>query len=92
MPGIFIGYAKNLGASDNVVNDGNKIYARGADIAQLYRITPNLTYKNKSLTLIAEVEHTIAAYGTIDLTQKAKVINTTNVSNTRALIVVQYDF
>lgn len=92
MPGIFIGYAKNLGATENVVNDPLKIYARGADIAQLYRITPNLTYKNKSLTLIAEVEHTIAAYGTIDFAQKAKVINTSKVSNTRALIVVQYEF
>lgn len=92
MPGIFIGYAKNLGASDIVVNDVNKVFARGADIAQLYRITPNLTYKNKSLTLIAEVEHTIAAYGTIDFTQKAKVVNTNKVSNTRALLVVQYEF
>lgn len=92
MPGIFIGYAKNLGATDKVVNDVNKVYARGTDIAQLYRITPNLTYKNKSLTLIAEVEHTIAAYGTIDFTQKAKVINASNVSNTRMLLVVQYEF
>jgi hypothetical protein len=92
MPGIFIAYAKNLGASKAVVNDSQRIYARGGEVDQLYRITPNITYRNSNLTFMAEVEHTIAAIGVIDMTNKAKVKSPNRTANTRILLMVQYDF
>jgi hypothetical protein len=92
MPGIFIAYAKNLGASEAVVNDSQRIYARGGDVDQLYRITPNLTYRNSNLTVMAEVEHTIAAIGVIDMANKAKIKTSNRTANTRILLMVQYDF
>lgn len=92
MPGIFFAYAKNLGASKAVVNDSQRLYARGGDVDQLYRITPNITYRISNLTVMAEVEHTIAAIGVIDMASKAKVKTPNRTANTRILLMVQYDF
>ncbi len=90
IPGIFVGYAKNLGASDNVV--GNVLYGRGYNVDYAYRIAPSFTYRNGNLSIMTELEYTFAATGINDNTNKAKVINAKNASNFRALIMIQYDF
>lgn len=92
MPGIFVGYAKNLGTSHEVVNDNTKLYGRGLNIDYLYRITPNFTYRNDRLAIVGEVEYTFASAGTNNMLDKGKVTNTKDAANTRFLIMIQYDF
>ncbi len=57
---LFTGYAKNLGSKTAFV--GSK-YARGCDIAYIYRIAPQLSYKMGKIILFSETEYTVAAYG-----------------------------
>jgi hypothetical protein len=90
MPGIFVGYAKNLGASDNVV--GNILYGRGYDVDFAFRVAPSFTYRKENLSIMTELEYTLAATGINDNTNKAKIIDAKNASNIRALIMIQYDF
>lgn len=81
--GIFFGYAKNLGSKDNNLITVSSTFSRGQNIAQLIRISPIVTYKTGRMQFSAEVEHTIAAYGTPDLADHGKVKNTKNIANTR---------
>jgi hypothetical protein len=90
MPGLFIGYAKNMGTSSELTT--NTYYGRGVNVDYAYRVTPNFTYRNKTFAIMAEVEHTFAAIGKNDATNKGKVINSTSAANTRFLIMIQYDF
>ena len=86
--GFLAGYSKNYGAEDKVVN--NLIYARGKDIGELYRLAPRVCKKYKNLKFEFEVEYTAAAYGTV--TEKAEVVNTKWVGNTRYSLGVYYFF
>lgn len=61
--GLFAGYAKNLGAKETI---GGASYARGANIAALYRLAPRVLLNSGKLRLAGEVEWTAAAYGTPD--------------------------
>jgi len=90
--GLFVGYAKNLGTNDNFISPKDRIYARGMDIAYLYRISPVFTYVNDRFQISTEVEYTAAAYGKIDNLDKGKVTNTKISDNYRFLVVVQYSF
>lgn len=90
--GLFVGYAKNLGTNDNFISPKERIYARGMDIAYLYRISPVFTYVNDRFQISTEVEYTAAAYGKIDNLDKGKVTNTKISDNYRFLVVVQYSF
>jgi len=90
--GLFVGYAKNLGTNDNFVSAKDRIYARGMDIAYLYRISPVLTYVYDRFQISTEVEYTAAAYGKIDNLDKGKVLNTKISDSYRFLVVVQYSF
>jgi hypothetical protein len=92
MPGIFVGYAKNLGTVNDVVNDNTKLYGRGLNIDYLYRITPNITYRKDRLSIMGEVEYTFASSGSNDMLNKGLVINTKSAANTRFLVMIQYDF
>lgn len=90
--GLFVGYAKNLGTNDNFASPKERIYARGMDIAYLYRISPVLTYVNDRFQISTELEYTAAAYGKINNLDKGKVTNTKISDNYRFLVVVQYSF
>ncbi len=90
MPGIYVAYAKNMGATQEL--SSNTLYGRGYDVDYAYRIAPNFTYRNKSFSIIAELEYTVAAIGTNDINAKGKVINAESASNARVLLMVQYDF
>jgi hypothetical protein len=85
--GLFSGYSKNLGASQNI--DGS-VYGRGTNIDHLFRISPRATITEGRLSFAAEVESTTAAYGMMQPT--GKVINTKNVSNLRFLLSTIYKF
>ncbi len=98
-PGLFIGYIKNIGASNTIIRDetdaqGNiterRSFGFGNDIDNIIRIQPRISWRIKNITVGAEYEYTRAAFGTID--SKGKVQNTKPVANNRLLIAVFYNY
>jgi len=85
--GILLGYSKNLGAADDI---NGAVYARGSNIDQLYRVSPRVSITVDKLTFGAELEYTVAAYGTPQIS--GKVTNTNEVANIRALLCAIYKF
>lgn len=85
--GLFTGFSKNLGSDDPIA--GN-VYARGSNIDHLLRLSPRITFTEGRLNFCGEIEHTTAAYGTMQNT--GRVINTDNVSNLRILFSSIYRF
>ncbi len=85
--GFFLGYARNLGASDDVEG---RYYGRGSDIAYLYRIAPSIRFASGSVEFCTELEYTAAAYGEPD--QNGRVKNYHEVANTRLLFTAFYYF
>lgn len=83
--GLFVGYTKNMGLSE-IQPGGFMPYGRGLNIDNVYRISPRLTYTFKKNKVGIEFEYTTAAYGTNDITDKMKVINSKEVSNLRVLL------
>lgn len=96
--GIFVGYAKNLGTTDNFVSKNSRYYSRGVDLIQgtdidyMYRISPSISYIKDKFQISAELEYTAAAYGGIDNLNKGKILNSKITNNYRMLMVVQYNF
>jgi hypothetical protein len=89
--GLFFGFTKNLGMTDNPVAV-DKIYGRGNDIDALIRTAYSLSHKIKNLMVSWEIDHTSAKYGQIDLKDKGKVKNGEWVTNVRNLFAVHYYF
>ena len=85
--GVFGGYAQNLGGQNEIVGPS---YARGADIAYVYRFSPQWYYQIKNLIIANEWEYTVAGYGTPD--EMGKVQNTYEVGNLRFTISLIYKF
>ncbi len=87
--GLFVGYSKNLGSSDELLETP---YVFGpANLDQVYRVAPALSYNLKHWTVGVEYEMTTAAYGTRDL-KDGKVKDTHNVTNNRIVGVLVYYF
>lgn len=78
--GLFAGYTKNLGTDDTVMGG---IYARGATIESIFRVSPRIIYRMGNVQFAGEVEYTSAAYGLPN--NKLEVEDTTSVSNLRLL-------
>jgi len=100
-PGLFLGYAKNLGAGDadgslsDMLSCKSTIvtgpyYARGSNIDYAYRISPRMVFNANKLRVAAEVEYTAAAYGKTN--EKGFVYNAKEVANIRFLLGVYYFF
>ncbi len=85
--GIFSGYCKNLGAGRPVEGD---IYGRGSDIDHLFRLSPRVTVTEGKLSIAAELENTLAAYGTTQ--SDGRVAETGSVTNMRLLLSFIYRF
>lgn len=85
---LLAGYTKNLGADDKV--QAGMIYSRGSNIGEIYRIAPRISKRIKNLKYELEAEYTAAAYGTT--TEKAKVVDTHWVGNTRITVGLYYFF
>ena len=79
MYGLFAGYTRNLGSKDNV----NTYYSRGNTIASVMRVSPRIACRVGNTQFAAELEYTLAAYGTPD--SNGVVKKTKNIGNLRAL-------
>ena len=93
--GMYIGYLKNLGTSENPMN-GSPFYGMtyGSEIDWVSKFSPQLIYYYKNFMLGIELSLTTVAYGTPDYTNKAKVVvnNDDKVTNFRNMISVAYNF
>jgi hypothetical protein len=87
--GLFAGYLKNLGTSEDPVGP---FYGFYPDIDRIYRVSPQLIYTYKNFMFGWEMSLTTAAYGENDLNDKAKVINTDEVTNFRNMLSIAYKF
>jgi hypothetical protein len=90
--GIFGGYQKNLGFSDQVNATDYVFYGRGEKIGSMMRIAPSVSYYTGRMVFQIEPELTSAAYGTVDLYDKGKIKNTQTVYNRRLVLSVSYFF
>jgi hypothetical protein len=97
VPGWFIGFIKNLGASKTILpdvidDDGivveRRIFGRGTDLDYVFRFSPRLQWIVNNFMFGIEVEYTRAGYGTIDC--NGKVVNLDPVANTRLLVTLFY--
>lgn len=90
--GLFAGYSKNLGASEEVEDLSLfPSYTRGSDIASLFRLSPRWIYNAGKTRFALEYELTGAAYGK-SLSTKGVPGNLTTVVNHRVLFGVYYFF
>jgi hypothetical protein len=87
--GLFFGYSKNLGTAETYYGD---VYARGANIGYLYRISPRLIYNVNKFRIAPEIDYTVAAYGTLNTGSDGIPVNTKEIGNFRFLLGVYYFF
>lgn len=85
--GLFAGYFKNLGTSANITGP---LFARGENIDYAYRISTFVSYREQNISLSLEAETTVAAYGTIDFGNKARVIDSSETAGTRFTLSLVY--
>ncbi len=84
--GIFGGYLKNLGATENVVS----VLGTGTDLDQLLTGSFELTYNLPNWKFGVEYSWVGAYYGS--LTEKGKVTDTNLVDNHRAVLTAIFQF
>lgn len=85
--GLFVGWSKNFGAGHEIKGD---YYGRGHNIDYVYRLAPSVVFTSGKLSLGAELEWTVAAYGTPD--GRGRVVNADDVGNLRMLVSGLYYF
>jgi len=83
--GVLGGYAQNQGTQKEI---NGPVYARGADIDYVYRISPQWYYQIKNLIIANEWEYTVAAYGRPNSFGKVK--DTYEVGNLRFTLSLYY--
>lgn len=92
-PALFIGCAKNIGATKTIIpniSDETTIYGLGTNIRTVFRASPRIRWYIKSFVLGAELEYTRATYGSLD--EFGNVVNTIPVGNARFLFATYYIF
>ena len=94
--GLFTGIAGNMGTSDplyNFTDSGAKIAGLLANIQNVYRVAPHISYNVKNLNFVLEYEMTSADYGSgtfnFDDGLYAEKVNATN---NRLFLMVMYHF
>ena len=87
--GLFAGYSKSLGASDNIAGS---YFGRGTNIENLFRVSPRIQFNSEKTRISTELEYTSAAYGINDNLDKGKIKNLTSVANISLLVAVFYFF
>lgn len=85
--GLFSGYSKNLGSRESVAG---AVYGRGSNIDHLFRVSPRFIVTEGKLSIAAEIETTLAAYGTME--SDGRVADTHDVANVRMLLSMIYRF
>ncbi len=88
--GVFVGYAENLGASDKIMTATPKIYARGANIDNVWKIAPRIVWGKKNFKIMAELNQIFASYGMPD--SDLKVQDANRLGNTRFQLHFKYSF
>ena len=88
--GLFAGYTKNLGSTDNITT--STFYSRGSNIDNVYRIAPRATFVSGKLDIAFELEYTVATYGTANGDTKGGVTDGKAIANTRYLAAFVYKF
>ena len=88
-PGIFVGYAKNLGTSDELVSE--KLYGTGTNLDKLVTAGAELTYNVPHWKFGVEYTLSSAWYGKLDKSD-GKIIDTHSVSNNRIVAVAMFMF
>ena len=88
-PGIFLGYIKNLGTTDEMIS--STVYGTGTNIDKLMTGTFELTYNIPYLKVGVEYNYTSAYYGKNDL-KDGKVKDTHEVGNNRLVLSATYSF
>ena len=89
--GLFAGYLQNLGFNDNPLA-GEAFYGRWQNIDHVYRIAPSLKYSFNQWTIHAEIDYNVAAYGTVDYSDKGKVKDSKETSGVRGIIATTFFF
>lgn len=93
-PGIFVGYAKNLGTSDELYTPNQKnvtLYGTGTNLDRVVMAGAELTYNVPHWKFGLEYTLSSAAYGTPDWTD-GKIMDTHNVRNNRIVAVAMFMF
>lgn len=98
--GIFGGYHKNLGFSDNILpihteatpTNNGAYFGRWQDVDYIYRASTSLTYKIERWVFATEIDYNIAAYGAIDYADNGKVKNPTETANIRGVFSTTFIF
>ena len=88
--GLFAGYYKNFGARAALSPDPAQVFARGYNIADIYRLSPRLLYNIGKMRFALESELTGTGYGTPDA--YGKVQSARHVTNLRLLFAAYYFF
>jgi hypothetical protein len=87
--GLYAGCLKNLGTSEVPVG---AFYGMGTNIDMIWKISPQLIYTFKNLTLGWELSITTAAYGDIDHANYGKIKDPRDVTNVRNMASIAYSF
>ncbi len=88
--GLFAGYYKNYGARSALSPVTAEVFARGYNIANIYRLSPRLLYNIGKMRFALESELTGTGYGTPDA--HGKVQGARHVTNLRLLFAAYYFF
>ena len=89
--GLFAGYQQNLGFSDNPLA-GSAFFGRWQDVDHIYRIAPSLKYSYKQWAFHAELDYNVAAYGTVDYSDKGKIKDAKEISGLRGIFATTFFF
>jgi hypothetical protein len=87
--GLFVGYTENLGTEDKVTGS---IFATGANIMNIYRISPRITYTAGPLRFGLEYAYDAAAYGDGAADEYGVYDKTKEAINHRLLFAVKFTF
>jgi hypothetical protein len=90
--GVFGGYQKNLGFSENILSGPGTFLGRWQDVDHIYRISPSIKYTTGRLVLAAEFDYNIAGYGTVDHANKGKIKDVKDRTGARSLLVATWLF
>ncbi|MCD7973755.1 MAG: hypothetical protein LUG18_14045 [Candidatus Azobacteroides sp.] len=92
--GMFMGYQKNLGFNDNILNpeEGGIFFGRWQDIDHIYRIAPSLKYSFGQWLFHAELDFNVASYGRIDYMDKGRVKEGKEIFGVRGLLATTFFF
>lgn len=85
--GLFAGFSRNLGSETNITGQS---WARGSDIAYMFRISPRISLFYGKTSFNLELLYDVAAYGSPDGTFQFG--ETENADNLRAMATIKYGF